>query len=61
MEFVEVFANRRREFVLALTIHTTAAVDEANVMLNTIDRRTAELSQRCVPLMQVVRLTTDNF
>ena len=48
MEFVEVFANRREEFVLALTIHATVAVDEANIKLSTIDHRTAELNQRYV-------------
>ena len=48
MEFVEVFANRRKEFVLALTIHATVTVDEANIKLNTIDQRTAELSERYV-------------
>ena len=48
VEFVGVFANRRKEFVLALTIHATVAVDEANVKLSTIDQRTAELNQRYV-------------
>ena len=47
MEFVEVFVNRRKEFVLALTIHAAVSVDEANIKLTAIDERTAELSQRC--------------
>lgn len=60
MEFVEVFANRRRELVLALTIHTAVAVDEVNVKLTTNDQRTAELIQRYVPGMVVIHPATDN-
>ena len=48
MEFVGVFANRRKEFVLTLTIHATVVVDEANAKLNVVDQRTAEIIQRYV-------------
>lgn len=44
--FVEVFTNRRKELQFALTIHTAVGVDEANIKLDTIDERTAELSQK---------------
>ena len=49
MEFVEVFTNRRKEFEFALTIHTAVGVDEANVKLNAVDKRTVELDQKYVP------------
>lgn len=48
MGFVEAFANRRKEFLLALSVHTTVGVDEANARLGIIDRTTAEINQRCV-------------
>jgi hypothetical protein len=54
LEFVEVFTDRRKEFEFALTIHTAAGVDEANVKLDTVDERTAELNQKCVSSMSVV-------
>ena len=46
LEFVKIFTNRRKEFGLALTIHTAVGVDEANTKLDTVDERTAELSQK---------------
>ena len=46
VEFVEVFTNRRKEFVLALSIHTAVAVGEANDKLDDIGQRTAEIVQR---------------
>ena len=48
-EFVETFMRRRREFEVALAIHTAVGVDEANIRLNIIDGRTAETNQRYVP------------
>ena len=42
------FADRRKEFEFAMTIHTTVGVDEANIKLNTVDERTAELNQKYV-------------
>ena len=61
MEFVEVFANRRKEFLLALSIHSTVGVGEANFKLGIIDRTTAEINQRRVPRMPVVHLTADTL
>jgi len=61
LEFVEVFANRRKEFEFALTIHTAVGVDEANVKLNAVDKRTVELTQKYVPRMSVVHSTADNL
>ena len=61
VEFVGVFTNRRKEFILALSIHTAVAVDEANVKLNVIDQRTAEIIQRCVPRVSVVHPMTDDL
>ena len=46
VDFVGVFTKRRREFELALTIHTTIGVDVANLKLDIIDERTAELTRR---------------
>jgi len=48
LEFVEIFTKRRKEFGLALTIHTAVGVDEANIKLDTVDERTAELNQKYV-------------
>jgi len=48
LEFVETFTNRRKEFEFALTIHTAVGVDEANVKLDTVDERTAELNQKYI-------------
>ena len=49
MEFVEVFAKRKQEFVLALSVHTTVGVDEANVKLGIIDKATARINERYAP------------
>ena len=49
MEFVEVFVNKRKEFVLALTIHAAVAVDEVNAKLTAVNKTTVELNQRYVP------------
>ena len=46
LEFVEIFTKRRKEFGLALTIHTAVGVDEANTKLDTVGERTAELNQK---------------
>ena len=54
MEFVGVFTGRRKEFEFALAIHTAVGVDEANVKLDTVDERTAELNQKCVSCMSFV-------
>ena len=60
LAFVETFTNRRKEFEFALTIHTAVGVDEANIKLNTVDLRTADLNQKCVAQTSIVWLTTDN-
>ena len=46
LEFVGVFTKRRKEFEFTLTIHTTIGVDVANLKLDIVNERTAELSQR---------------
>ena len=42
------FTDRRKELQFALTINTAVGVDEANVKLDTVDERTAELGQKYV-------------
>ena len=54
LEFVEIFTNRRKEFGLALTIHTAIGVDEANIKLDTVGGRTAELNQKYVSPISIV-------
>jgi len=61
LEFVEVFTNRRKEFEFALTIHTAVGVDEANIKLNAVDKRTVELDQKYVPRMSVDHSTADSL
>ena len=61
MGFVEVFANRRKEFILALSIHTAVAVDEANVKLNVVDQRTAEIIQRYISRVYAVHTTINDL
>ena len=42
------FADRRKEFEFAMTIHTAVGVDEANIKLDIVDDRTAELNQKYI-------------
>ena len=46
LKFVGLFTKRRKEFGLALTLHTVAAVDSVVLKLSVVDERTAELSQK---------------
>ena len=46
LEFVELFATRRREFEFELTMHTSWGVDKANVKLDAIAIRTKELNEQ---------------
>jgi len=46
LEFVGIFTKRREEFEFSLTIHTTVGVDAANLKLDAVNERTAELAQR---------------
>ena len=46
LKFVGLFMKRRKEFGLALTLHTLAAVDAVVLKLGVVDERTAELSQK---------------
>ena len=46
VEFVGIFTKRREEFEFTLTIHTTIGVDAANLKLDTVNERTAELTRR---------------
>ena len=47
LEFVGIFTKRRKEFGLALTLHTAVAVD---ALVCVVDERTAELSLKYVLL-----------
>jgi hypothetical protein len=60
LEFVEIFANRRKDFEFALTIHIAVGVDNANTKLDAVDERTAELNQKCVSRTSVVWSMTDS-
>ena len=51
LEFVGVFAKRREEFEFALAIHTTVGIDAANLKLDAVNQRTAELTRRYVVLL----------
>ena len=46
LKFVGLFTKRRKEFGLALTLHTVAAVDSVVLKLSVVDERTEELSQK---------------
>ena len=43
LEYVDLFTERRKAFVLALTLHTVAGIDAVGLKL---DERTAELTQK---------------
>ncbi|KAF9781672.1 hypothetical protein BJ322DRAFT_1161455 [Thelephora terrestris] len=53
VEFVDVFTKRRGEFEFAMALHTTAGVDAANLKLETVDKRTAEISQKMDAMRQL--------
>ena len=46
LEFVNLFAKRRREFEFELSIHTSRSVDEANAKLDTIWNKTHDLNEK---------------
>jgi hypothetical protein len=46
LDFVELFAVRRREFEFELTMHTSQGVDKANVKLDAIGNATKELNEQ---------------
>jgi hypothetical protein len=46
LDFVELFARRRREFEFELTMHTSQGVDMANVKLDAIGNSTKELNEQ---------------
>jgi hypothetical protein len=46
LDFVELFATRRREFEFELTMHTSKGVDKANVKLDVIGNATKELNEQ---------------
>ena len=60
LEFVGVFTNRRKEFEFSLTIHTAVGVDEANLKLDAVDERTAELNQKYVSWTGVLHPMVDD-
>ena len=45
------FTKRRGEFEFAMAISTTSGVHTANLKLDVVDERTAELSRRCVSFL----------
>lgn len=46
LEFVELFAERRRDFVLELSIHTTQGIDKVNAKLGTIGDKIHVLDEK---------------
>jgi hypothetical protein len=46
LDFVKLFATRRREFEFELTMHTSQGVDKANVKLDYIGNTTRELNEQ---------------
>ena len=46
LEFAKVFTDRRKELEFTLTIHTTIGVDAANLKLDIVDDRTAEIARK---------------
>jgi hypothetical protein len=58
VEFIGVFTKRREEFQFALAIHTTVGVYAANLKLDTVNERTAELSQRYDAPLYIFDLNT---
>jgi hypothetical protein len=50
LDFVELFATRRREFEFELSMHTSKGVDMANVKLDAIGNATKGLNEQFVYL-----------
>ena len=46
LDFVELFATRRKEFEFELTMHTSQGIDKANVKLDAIGDATMELKEQ---------------
>ena len=46
LKFVGVFTEKRKAFVLALTLHTVAAVDAVVLKLDAVDERTVAINQK---------------
>ena len=46
LDFVELFATRRKEFEFELTMHTSQGVDKANVKLDAIGNTTMEIREQ---------------
>jgi hypothetical protein len=46
LDFVELFAKRRKEFEFELTMHTSQGIDKANVKLDAIGNATMELKEQ---------------
>jgi hypothetical protein len=57
LAFVKLFATRRQEFEFELTIHTSQAVDKANIKLGAIGDSTKELKEQLVRLPSIFILT----
>ena len=47
LDFVELFALRRKEFEFELTRHTSQAVDKSNIKLDLIGSATREIKEQC--------------
>ena len=48
LDFMELFATRRREFEFELAMHTSKGIDGANVKLDAIGNTTKELNEQFV-------------
>ena len=46
LDFVELFAKRRKEFEFELTIHTSQGIDKANAKLHAIGNATKEIKEQ---------------
>jgi hypothetical protein len=46
LDFVELFATRRKEFEFELTMHTSKGIDKANVKLDAIGNTTKEINEQ---------------
>ena len=53
LKFVGIFTKKRKMFVLALTLHTVAAVDAVALKLDVVDERTAEINQKYDVLLRI--------
>jgi hypothetical protein len=64
LDFVKLFATRRRDFEFELTMHSSQGIDKANVKLDSIGNATRELNEQfgylCLPSVYVLILLWQN-